>query len=207
MKFLNFRNLVVFGYIGIVILLLLVLIVSNYYNLQVHKFTADPTATLEAHPFTGLISNIGILFWCASATICLFSFIIISPGKANMLSWFLLFSGLFSLILLADDLFLLHENILPYKLNIHQKLVYAGYALAISVYLFFFWKIILGFDYKYFIISVLLFGASIGCDIFLPMVEWEYFLEDSLKILGIYSWFLFYARVSQSILLREMPGK
>ena len=207
MKFLNFRHLVVFGYIGIVILLFFVLIVSNYYDLPLQKFTADPTATLEAHPLTGLISNIGVLFWCATATICLFSFTIISPKKGNKLSWFLLFSGLFSLILLADDLFLLHENILPYKLNIHQKLVYVGYAFTMSGYIFFFWKIILGFDYKYFIISILLFGASIICDLFLPIVDWEYFLEDSLKIFGIFSWFLFYARTSQSILLREITER
>lgn len=207
MKFLNFRYLAVFGYIGLVILLLLVLIVSNYYDLPLQKFTADPTATLEAHPFTGLISNIGVLFWCASAAICVFSFTIISSKKGNKLSWFLLFSGLFSLILLVDDLFLFHENILPYKLNIQQKLVYIGYALTISGYILFFWKIILEFDYKYFIISILLFGASIGCDLFLPIVGWEYFLEDSLKLFGIFSWFLFYTRTSQSIVLREISGR
>ena len=110
MKNLNFNRLAGFGYILIFFLLAGVGAASILYDIPVYKFTADPTATLSAHPFTGLVSNIGIIFWCATVAICFFTFAIYRASNQDKISIFLLISAFLSLILLLDDLFLFHET-------------------------------------------------------------------------------------------------
>ena len=206
MKYLNFNILAGFGYILIFILLTGVAIGSILYDIPVYKFTADPTASLGAHPFTGLISNIGVLLWCSTVAICFFTFIIYRLSRKDKISIFLFFSALLSLILLIDDLFLFHENIFPYRLHIPQKGIYLGYGIILIGYLYSFRGLLLEFRYKLLVAAILLFGLSIGCDVFLPQEKWEYFIEDSFKILGIFSWFLFYTRTCYLILRKESSG-
>ncbi len=56
-------------YTPIVILVLLVVFLSFKTGIPIDKFTGDPAAIAGINPFIGVVSNIGILFWCASASI------------------------------------------------------------------------------------------------------------------------------------------
>ena len=44
----------------------LIVMVVAIRRLEVAAVTMDATAYLEAHPLTGLLSNLGVLLWCAS---------------------------------------------------------------------------------------------------------------------------------------------
>lgn len=57
-------------YVPIIILLLFLVIINIIYDIPVGLITRDPAYIMKAHPFVGLVSNIGVLFWCASATLC-----------------------------------------------------------------------------------------------------------------------------------------
>ena len=91
-----------------------VVVASSQMGVSIALFTRDPTAVANIHPFIGVASNIGVMLWTATATICLFSWAILrqSPGEMRF-STFLLCSGLMSTLLSFDDLFRLHEDIFP----------------------------------------------------------------------------------------------
>jgi len=113
---------------AVYILTLAVLCVFAILSLQteipISYFTRDPSAIMGAPFFIGLFSNVGILFWCSSAAICLFTFAVLRKDFDNReLSSFFLFSGLITSILLLDDLFLFHEEVCLKYLHIPEEVV------------------------------------------------------------------------------------
>ena len=121
-------------YILIIIMLSLTVLLSLHTGIPLEEFTRDPTAIANVNPFIGAISNIGILFWCISTSVCLFTFFNIVERRNNKVNddtLFLLFFGLTTLILLLDDLFLIHESIAPVFLNISQKQIYVCYGMIV----------------------------------------------------------------------------
>src|SRR5688572_30803031 len=89
-------------------ILSLVIFLGIENNVELDHFTQDPASIMNTPFYLGFFSYIGILFWCATATICFFmyflSYDISADQKRKKL--FLLFSGLISCLLLFDDLFL-----------------------------------------------------------------------------------------------------
>jgi hypothetical protein len=177
-------------------LLLSVAIIGEYFQVPVSKFTRDPTHILNGHPFIGVISNIGILFWCSAAAICFFCSAIRWMNKKTMNSKFLLFSGLITLLLLLDDLFMLHEAIIPKYLHVPEIAVYSGYLALILIYLLKFREDILKAEYTLLLIALGFFALSMISDVFLHHSDFECLVEDGFKLFGIVTWFLFFIRTS-----------
>jgi hypothetical protein len=154
-------------------------------------------AIMEAPVYVGLLSNIGILFWCASATICIFSFAVLQKNLDDReVLLFLLFSGLMTVVLLLDDLFLYHEEVFPEYLHIPQKAVLAGYGIMIFLYLIRFRKTIIQTEFLVLLFSFGFFGLSIIID-WIPQstIPEHHLFEDGSKLLGILSWFAYFTRV------------
>ncbi len=190
-------------YTPIVILVLLVVFLSLKTGIPISKFTADPAAIAGINPFIGVVSNIGILFWCASASICFFSFALLQKTRirGNFPAFFL-FSGFITSILLLDDLFLFHERnlnsreiIFPNSPFISQEVVYLSYIMLILFYLIRFRKIIIETDIVLLFLAFLFFGVSIIIDLFPIPVFDNYLFEDGFKLFGIVSWFGYFVRV------------
>lgn len=165
--------------------------VSKLGGFGIEKFTADPAATANFHPLTGVVSNIGILLWALAGFSCLISYssIYSATGQKNV---FLLSSGLLSLFLMTDDLFMLHEYILPYHLNIPQAVVYIAYLAIVGYYLFVFRKRLLTLKSWGFLTACFFLGASASGDQVMPQEGIYYFIEDSLKFVGIIFWAAFF---------------
>ena len=128
-------------------LLFFIAIVSAQYNIPVGKFTRDPTAILGGHPFTGVISNIGVLFLCSTSAICFFSSAIYRNHLGKMVLQFLIVSGMLTSLLLLDDLFMFHESIFPRYFRVDEKAVYLGYLVLISLYFLKFKGVIIKNEY------------------------------------------------------------
>jgi hypothetical protein len=65
-----------------------------------------PTAVARMEFYTGFLSQIGIFFWAAAAAICLCSAWVLRDGRdRHSLRWFLVASGLLTLVLGIDDVF------------------------------------------------------------------------------------------------------
>ena len=162
-----------------------------------------PLVNFKINPFIGIISNVGILFWCTSASVCFFSYFLTmlkkGPKKINN-SLFLRFFGLISLLMLFDDLFLFHESIAP-KLFLSEKLVYVCYLAIVSFGITRFRKVILQTEWIILCLAFVFFFLSLIFDIFesslnIPII---FILEDGLKFLGIASWSSYFFLVSLQV--------
>ncbi|MDH3599805.1 MAG: hypothetical protein OEU26_09240, partial [Candidatus Tectomicrobia bacterium] len=69
---------------GPAVAVLLVFVVINLItHIRISVFTRDPIQIMEAPIYYGIVSSIGILFWCATASICLFTASIASSLNKN----------------------------------------------------------------------------------------------------------------------------
>jgi len=190
--------------------LILFSIIGLQTRIPVENVTRDPLAITKAPFYFGAISNIGILFWCSAVAICFFSFRLLREiGRNKEFSLFFLFSGGITSILLLDDLFLLHEEVFPNYLNIPEKLVFVGYGMIISLYLVKLRKIILKTEFLFLILAFGFLGLSVIIDLLPFATRWlgnqgELLLEDSFKLMGIISWFTYFARVGVAQLKRAI---
>jgi len=181
-------------YIVLIGLLFSITMISGYYDIPIASFTRDPTIVLGGPSYIGFISNIGILFWAFTAAICLFSSVIYKHDNNQTTSQFLFYSGLLTLWLLLDDMFMLHESFLPNHLMIPEKLVYLGYVTIVLVYLVKFRTEILNYEYATLFIAFSFFALSVLADLLLEQQGFEFLLEDGLKLFGIVTWFIFFFR-------------
>ena len=143
--------------------LFLLVVVNLQTGIPIATLTRDAAAAAHAPFYAGMVSNMGALFWSTAAAICLFSAALLrawsdksDKSKKNGhtdSALFLLFSGLITTLLMLDDVFFLHEEIIPNVLGISQKRVYAGYGLLMCVYLVRFRATILNTEFLLFLFA------------------------------------------------------
>jgi hypothetical protein len=183
---------------GMVAIFLGFTIVANKFaDIPFSFFSSDPLSTFNAHPLTGIQSTLGVLIWVCTAGICLFTSAVLRNREATDLVFhFFLWSGIITLILTCDDLFLIHEDLAYRYLEIGQKTIFAIYVLLIGWYIFKFRKTIPHSDHLLFVLALIFLGLSEGVD----MIEhywnspWSIFIEDGLKLFGIVSWSVYLIR-------------
>ncbi|MEN2282662.1 hypothetical protein AAGF08_11040 [Algoriphagus sp. SE2] len=148
--------------------------------------------------YIGFLSNIGITFWCFTAAILFFSSKIARDfDKPKAMSQFFFFSGLLTLFMLIDDLFLLHDVIIPYYLNISEKFFYLFYGSSVIALLYLFREFILKTDYILFLLAFGFLASSVITDILAAFginISDIYLFEDGFKFMGIISWFIYFSR-------------
>lgn len=206
----QFRSLYpVIGKIALVSALFLMAMLVLHWGLDVKisHLTRDPVAIMDAPPYLGFLSSIGILLWSATGAICLFSAGLISKlGPRSAFKRFLFISGFLTLILVVDDLFLLHEEVIEDVFSFDEKLILVAYFLAIGIYLLAYRDLILETDFLILGGALFFFGISTVTDKFpLPGID-PYLQEDGAKLIGIVSWLAYYMRTSAAV-LRENLGK
>lgn len=183
-----------------------VLVLSKITHKPMSYMTRDPAATTDADFYIGFLSSIGIMLWAATAAVCLFAAVVLRRWRVQRHSLFLFASGLLSLILVLDDAFMLHEEVMQRYFHIPQLAVYAGYAILVPGYLAFFARDILRTDYILLIIALSFLGLSMGMDAFLPFSDIETIVEDGLKFAGIVFWISYYVHVASGMVQRGAAG-
>lgn len=179
------------------ILVGVVLFLHFWKGIPIDKLTGDPTAVGGLPVYTGFLSQIGIFFWSASATVCFFSAKVLSRrADRHKLKRFLLISALLTLLLGLDDVFLLHEALLP-RFGIPEKLVVGSYAGLLLLYLFRFFPLILETEYVLMAIALFFFGLSILLDLWNPPGMDPFLFEDGAKLIGLVSWLAYFFRVGE----------
>jgi hypothetical protein len=183
----------VYAFTTAVLSLVIFLGIEN--NIELDHFTQDPASIMNTPFYLGFFSYIGILFWCGAAMLCFFTNQILTKNKSNQnVRSFLLYSGLISTLLMFDDLFLLHEDVLPVYFHLPETIVYVIYINIIIFYLGFFRGELLRSEYIVLVIASGLIAISQFVDS-LPMpIPEDSFLEDAVKLFGIMTWFTYYAR-------------
>jgi hypothetical protein len=161
--------------------------------------TRDPAATFDAPPYVGMLSNATMLVWTAAATICLFAAGATRSDQA--VRRFLFFAGLFTAVLLLDDLYMIHEVLAPEYLGIPEKVVYVIYAMAAFFWLSKYRNVIRATDYRLLMLALFFLGSSVGIDIldsrgWFP-IDSPYLLEDGAKIAGVIFWLAYFTRTAK----------
>jgi hypothetical protein len=177
---------------------LVVLLVAGLQNRVPFSYLSDDPAYLTGSPlYLGLFSNIGMLFWGAAATISLFCAWIVR-GSDDPVRWgtFFRFSALLTLLLLIDDLFLIHE--LVGRIVAGGEIIVQGTEGVIYVaYLVVWWKTIRQTEFVLLFLVLGFFSLSLIVDLGLLdslLRHWHNFVEDTAKILGIGTWLTYIAR-------------
>lgn len=169
-----------------------VALANVFLGIPVGDLTRDPANSIGFPPYQGLLSYLGILMWCATATLCIFSSIALwGRQDPQHLGPLLLASGLLSSMLLADDLFLLHEGVF------RRSVVYFTYAMALVTILIAFQRTILQTEFLILVTAGAFLALSMLSDrLITERTSLKFFVEDGFKFVGIVGWFTYYARLS-----------
>jgi hypothetical protein len=184
--------------------LVLAFVVAVYYSLKVpmSDLTRDPVQLLNGRPYIGMLSNIGIILWSGTAGVLLFSAVTLK-GKRDRL--FLLLAFAFTLVLLLDDLFLMHDMVFPQDLHISEYFLYGFYALLALLLVIFYTRYILQkTPFILLFIAFFLFAFSISVDTIVKYTDIKhgFFMEDGSKFIGIVCWMVYFT----SIAYRKVTG-
>lgn len=195
----NITLILVIVYAATTALLSIVILLGIEYNIELDHFTQDPAAITNSPFFIGFFSNVGVMLWCAGAVVCMFAWRAIpAMEQTKSVRAFLLYSSLLSFLLLFDDLFMMHEEVFPVYFGIPENAVYLFYLNLALIYAVAFKEIIFRSEYILLILAAVLIGISTVIDTVPMPIPEDSFLEDTFKLFGIVSWFLFFVRFSFS---------
>ena len=196
----SMATLVVAGFLFAVGLITAVAAFATFKGMSFAHFTRDPVSVMGGPAYIGFISNVGIVLWISAAATALTAALWVTPAARN----FLLATGVFTLLLGLDDLFMLHEDILP-RLGVPQKATVLTYAVLATLYALFHHREILRGPVMLFGLAGFFLGMSVAIDSVFPFSSAEASVEDAAKLFGIVFWFLFVA--SNVISLRAGAGR
>jgi hypothetical protein len=170
----------------------------------------DATTVLQAPFYVGSLSLAGVIGWSAAAGVSLFAAAVTRPGAGSPRS-LLLALGLLSAVLLADDAFLIHDEIVPLYLGMSGELIGVAYVLATAAILYLHRAVIARTNYRLLVAALVLLGVSAAVDLassaLASMVPTILVAlgEDGTKLVGIWTWFAYLASVSRQVLSSSPP--
>lgn len=158
----------------------------------------DPAAEFHFPFYAGLISYLGVAALIATAAVTGFASRL-TLDQARLLG----LVSFFSAILAFDDLFTLHEFVLPLILGVPEKVVYGVYAILFGLICLRVWALRRTFAVSGFFVALMFLGLSVLLDIVKSGESQIYWLEDALKIAGFGAWMIFWMQVSAQLLMRQ----
>jgi hypothetical protein len=178
-------------------------------------FSREPATAVAADgceggdcSYAGLLSNLGVVVWSTAAVVC---FVVALMGglwrrPAGYPSAPFLWAGVFTSLLLFDDMLAIHDEAIPTAAtrisgaleNVAEPAAYAllallGLALAVR-----FRGFLARTTYGVLVAAVVLIGLSTLLD----LAEAPHFLEDGPKFLGIATWATYLAGTGVAVLQR-----
>jgi hypothetical protein len=163
------------------------LVIARAKDIAYSDFTRDAVTALDGAYYIGWLSNVGATLWIVGAAVSLFAAVVAGPRAGRGL---LLSAGMLTAVLGVDDLFLLHDGVLPQTLGIREEWVMAAYGLSLGAMLLAYRREVGATCLPLLGLAVAFFATSILVDIgIVPVAEVNRHLaEDGAKLLGIASW-------------------
>lgn len=171
-------------------------------DIPITDLLRDTTAVLDGEFYVGMFSTTGIALWAAAAAICI---LLLSSGVPKAPRDLLIAGTVVSLMLAADDGYLLHEAIKDFT-GIPSVFTFTLYGIvAIAL----FWRaqkyLISRPNVSVFVVAVLLLGLSLGLDFSGETDLWtppySAVIEDLAKFLGIVSWLAFFGGLGRALIV------
>lgn len=183
--------------LGAAAVLGLTALIALYLDRPIAFLTRDPGPAVHVNDCTwafdcaaaGGLSNLGYLMWTVTATVCFLGAWLSDPAPHAWRSSPLLWAGALTTLLLADDMFQIHEagayGLVPYGQWVVPGL-YATLALALALR---FRRFLAAREAWLLVASVALFALHVGFD---ELVPGRHLLEDGFRFLGIVLWATFF---------------
>jgi len=172
------------------------------------RLAGDVAALAGIGPLSGALSNLGVLLWCASASVSALTAILLHGHAHRARKRFFTYTAILSAYLMFDDLFLFHEDLSYRYLGIRERYVMLFLGASFATYLAVFSKEILRTRYALLLIAMFCFAGSVAFDALVS--QWQLFTlpsqdladlgEDGLKWLGIAAWCGYIAHASYDAL-------
>jgi len=177
-------------------------------DVPIGLLTRDPADFLNGPTYLGAVSSLGFALWAAASAVCLLTAALLrTTGARTHLVNFMLSAGLLSLLLMADDMWLLHDQVFPHKVGIPELVVYFGYAAFTLGHLWVFRKVILRTDYQVLLFAGFFLAFSLVADTLTNNVAGsnsQYMIEDGPKFFGMVTWLAYHGRASYQLLLDQL---
>jgi hypothetical protein len=163
--------------------------------------TRDPATAANEPAYVGALSNVGVLALWTAAVACLVAAAVLWRRRDDVAAP-LGAAGLFAATLAVDDLFLLHEEILPKELGIPERISSVAYATAAVAFAVAYRPFLLRTRWFLLVLVLFFFACSIAVDAIVPQARQEEFasLEDVLKLFGIATWTAYWVPLSLAAL-------
>lgn len=195
-------------------------------GLDIEAAVADPQE-LTRQRFLGIVSTVGILVWGATVSVCVFAVVAgdVVPGAGRWRSFFAA-SGLMALVLLVDDLLLVHEfaddvvaRFIDFDRTRRQKdflegTVFAAYATLFALYAYRYRAVLRAArDLHYLVAAFVLFACSAVIDfglleevgIPMPGGDVKDLMEETPKFVAIVYYAAFYFSIARQSLQLPTP--
>jgi hypothetical protein len=151
--------------------------------------TRDPAAVAKEPFYVGALSNVGVLAWWTAAVACLVAAAVLWQRRKDVARP-LGAAGLLAATLAADDLFLVHDAILPDELGVPESIAYVAYAAAAVAFTVAYRGFLRRTPWFLLVLVLLFFACSVALDVVVPEARQAEFagIEDVFKLFGIATW-------------------
>lgn len=184
-----FKALLLIGF-----LLGMIQFIHAWRDIPYENLVRDPNAIANLPKYIGFISQFGIFLWFASVGICFMGYFLIRGIESvNIKSKYLLYFGIFSLMLGLDDAYMLHEE-LAHR-GLYEEMFFGVYAVMLLVFILKFLKLFFQTHFILLILSGFCLASSIAVDKYDHTL---FLLDDSFKVSGIVFWFVYFFRTVYS---------
>lgn len=146
--------------------------------------TRDPAYTTKTSPWLGVVSNLGLLLWAATAAICFFA----SSTGERRYAGLLRAAGGLTTLLLVDDMLQLHEGFF-WRFD---WLFYLLYGVLLFLLIAVYWNSVVASSYGHLLMAGVCFAASIMTDVVRLEGDLAVLFEDGAKLLGQTAWLIYF---------------
>lgn len=153
--------------------------------------------------YVGLVSNLGILGWCAAATVWMLNVYLMRQQQADPRYGLSVSAAGLTVLLLIDDGLMLHEALLPRLTGLDETVFLIGYVLLALVFARYALPRMLGTDYLLACIAAGFLAASYIMDFLLPFTPSHTLYEDLAKFGGIVFWLAYTLSVFRDLAIMQ----
>jgi len=189
-----------------------ILVASAFGMSDLYRWTADVAAIPGARPYEGLLSNMGIIAWSSAFAVAFFTGVMTLTNGPREVPRLLVGGGLVTFVLLVDDLFMLHDTLLPEYLGVPEEIATALVGLVALAFLWIFKQQIPRTPWPLLAIGVAYLAIMTVFDFLEKRVDipahqaWE----EGAKLLGVLHWCGYLVLTSVTVLagrLAARPGE
>jgi hypothetical protein len=167
---------------------------SRVVDRPLEDLSQDPTETLAAPAYLGVLSTASVIVWSLGLAACLLAWIGTGSGTRSPFLW----AGVLTAAALADDAFRLHESYYP-SVGLAEEVVAVLYVAAGLAFVWLQRDFLRRHGVALFAVAVLLLASSVSTDQLLEE-DAPWLLEDGAKFLGIVAWSLYFGRAALAAL-------